>query len=161
MRLDGTGSRRLQHALKSTGAQLLPEPIKHGSLYGHAEIARGGQRTVFLGTGDDQALSRVCVIKVCSDADQGALERVRRSVRTQLVLVDHASGFPAAMYPRDEQIRPAPWIPDILAGDLDAAVPWIAQDFRGSSLRRFLAHNTQQSTHLDIRDRRTDKDIRT
>ena len=56
---ESLGSQRFQRALKSTGAELLAAPIKHGSFYCHAVIARGGQGTVFLATGDDGALSRI------------------------------------------------------------------------------------------------------
>lgn len=65
-------------------------------------IARGGQGTVFLGTGDDRALSRVCVIKTFTSSDQDTLDRADRSVRIQLASLDKASDFPAPMRSRDE-----------------------------------------------------------
>ncbi len=152
---------RFQRALESTGAERLTEPIKHGSFYCHAVIARGGQGTVFLGTGDDRALSRVCVIKTFTSSDQDTLDRADRSVRIQLALLDKASDFPAPMYPRDEQIRPGPWVPDILAWDLEAAAPWVAQDFRGPNLRRCLVNGREVQTGRSRRDQRTDRDVRT
>lgn len=155
------GSQRFQRVLKSTGASLLAEPIQHGSFYCHAVIARGGQGTVFLGTGDEQALSRICVIKTFADLDEETLSRADRSIRTQLALLDKAVDFPAPMFLRDEQIRPAPWVPDILAWDLDAAAPWVAQDFRGPNLRRALANGLADGSGRSHRDRRTDKDVRT
>lgn len=65
--------------------------MKHGSFYCHAEIAQGGQGTVYLGTGDDQALSRLCVIKTFSESDRDTIARAGRSIRTQLGLLDEAS----------------------------------------------------------------------
>ena len=158
---DNFGSMRFQRALKLTGASLLDEPIQHGSFFCHAVIARGGQGTVFLGTGDDRAQSRVCVIKTFFDSEQDALDRAARSMRTQLSLLDKASDYPAPMYPRDEQIRPGPWVPDILAWDLEAAEPWVAQDFRGPSLRRALANGVADRRGRSDRDQRTDADVRT
>jgi hypothetical protein len=37
---ENRGSQRFQRALQSTGAELLADPLKHGSFYCHAEIAR-------------------------------------------------------------------------------------------------------------------------
>ncbi len=161
MTSDNFGSMRFQRALESTGAERLDEPIKHGSFYCHAVIARGGQGTVFLGTGDDRALSRVCVIKTFSNSDQETLDRADRSVRTQLALLDKASDFPAPMYPRDEQIRPGPWVPDILAWDLEATAPWVAQDFRGPNLRRCLVNGLGVRSSRSRPDQRTERDVRT
>lgn len=161
MTADNFGSMRFQRALKITGANLLDEPIQHGSFFSHAVIARGGQGTVFLGTGDDRAMSRVCVIKTFSDSEQDALNRAARSMQAQLELLDKASDYPAPMYPRDEQIRPGPWVPDILAWDLEAAAPWVAQDFRGPNLRRALANGIADRSCRSDRDQRTDADVRT
>ncbi|WP_203335577.1 serine/threonine protein kinase [Nocardioides limicola] len=158
---DDFGSRRFQRALKLTGANLLDEPNQHGAFFSHAVIARGGQGTVFLGTGDDLAQSRVCVIKTFADSEQDALDRAGRSVRIQLRLLDKATDYPAALFPRDEQIRPGPWVPDILAWDLESAAPWVAQDFRGPNLRRALANGVGDRSGRSDRDQRTDADVRT
>jgi serine/threonine protein kinase len=117
--------------------------MNHGSFYCHAEIAQGGQGTVYLGSGDVRALSRLCVIKTFSESDRDTTDRAHRSIRTQLDLLDKASAWPAALYGRDDQIRPAPWIPDILAWHLESPVPWLAQDFRGPNLRRFLDNGVE------------------
>lgn len=161
MTAEDFGSTRFQRALQSTGAGLLDEPIQQGSFFCHAVIARGGQGTVFLGTGDDQALSRVCVIKTFAESDQDALDRAARSMHTQLAMLDKASDYPAPMYPRDEQIRPGPWVPDILAWDLESATPWVAQDFRGPNLRRALANGVANRSGRNDRDQRTDTAVRT
>ena len=125
--------------MAASGASLLDKAIKHGSFYCHATIACGGQGTVYLATGDDRALSRICVVKTFSARDADALDRARRSIRTQLSLMDQACRWPAPLLPHDDQIRPAPWVPDILAWNLNASAPWVAQDFRGTNLRRYLA----------------------
>jgi hypothetical protein len=158
---EGFGSRRFQRALKSTGARLLDEPIQLGSFYCHAAIARGGQGTVFLGSGDDRALSRVCVIKTFADPEQDALDRAERSIRIQLRLLDEATTYPAALFPRDEQIRPAPRVPDILAWDWSGSAPWVAQDFRGPNLKRALANGVADGSGRSDRDQRTDTGVRT
>ncbi|MBL8777436.1 MAG: protein kinase [Acidimicrobiales bacterium] len=140
MRKETLGSQRFRRALKATGADLLDAPLSYGSFYCHAEIAQGGQGTVFLGTGDIEALSRVCVIKTFSESDTDTIDRAWRSIRIQLGLLDQASVCPHPLYPRDDQIRPTPWVPDILAWDLKSEVPWVAQDFRGPNLRGYLAN---------------------
>lgn len=155
------GSQRFRRALESTGASKLDQPVRHGSFYGHAVIARGGQGTVLLGTGDERALSRVCVIKTFTHSDEATLARADRSIRAQLGLMNEAVDFPAALFPRDEQIRPAPWIPDILAWDLDAATPWVAQDFRGPNLAKALDGGLAEPAGRRLRDHRTDKGVRT
>ena len=127
--------------------------MKHGSFYCHAEIAQGGQGTVYLGTGDDEALSRLCVIKTFSESDRDTIARAGRSIRTQLGILDEASMRPAPMYPCDDQIRPTPWVPDILAWDLKSQVPWVAQDFRGPNLRRYLANGVGPETDRSYRNR--------
>lgn len=146
MTRESFGSQRFQQALKATGARLLDEPLQHGSFYGHAEIARGGQGTVFLGTGDDQALSRVCVVKTFSKADNDTVVRARRSIRTQLRLLDDASSWPVRRHRGHVQIRPTRWVPDILAWDLEAPYPWVAQDFRGQNLRGYLENGLGSQT---------------
>ena len=153
MTKDVFGSQRFRRALKATGADLLDDPMKHGSFYCHAEVAQGGQGTVYLGTGDDQALSRLCVIKTFSESDRDTIARAGRSIRTQLGLLDEASMRPAPLYPRDDQIRPTPWVPDILAWDLKSQVPWVAQDFRGPNLRRYLANGVGPETDRSYRNR--------
>lgn len=161
MSVGARGSRRFRRALRATGAKLLEVPVRHGSFYSHAVIARGGQGTVFLGSGDDQALSRVCVVKAFADRDQDTLARAERSMRAQLALVDKANDFPAPMFPRDEQVRPGPWVPDILAWDFEVASPWVAQDFRGPNLRRFLNDRVGRQINRSRPDGRTQFDRRT
>lgn len=161
MTTEDFGSQRFQRALKSTGARLIDEPIQLGSFYSHAEIARGGQGTVYLGTGDDQARSRVCIIKTFTESDRATLDRAERSVRIQLRLLDKATDYPAVLFSRDEQIRPAPWVPDILAWDLSSSLPWVAQDFRGPSLTRALSNGVADRIGRSDRDQRTGKDVRT
>lgn len=152
------GSQRFQRALKATRADLLDAPVNHGSFYCHARIAQGGQGTVYLGTGDVDALSRLCVIKTFSEADQDTIGRASRSIRTQLRLLDEASEWPAPLYPRDDQIRPTPWVPDILAYDMKSRVPWVAQDFRGPNLRRYLANGVGPEAHRNRRASGRDRD---
>jgi serine/threonine protein kinase len=147
------GSRRFKRALKATRADLLDDPVKHGSFYCHAKIAEGGQGTVYLGTGDELALSRLCVIKTLSEADRDTIDRADRSIRTQLGLLDEASVWPSPQYPRDDQIRPTPWVPDLLAWNLEPPVPWVAQDFRGPNLRRYLANAVGPEADRSYRDR--------
>lgn len=161
MTTEDFGSQRFQRALASTDATLLAEPLQLGSFYCHAAIKRGGQGTVYLGTGDDQARSRVCVIKTFNDSDPDTLERAERSIRIQLALLDKASDYPTALFSRDDQIRPAPWVPDILAWNLDGSLPWVAQDFRGPSLTRALSNGVADRSGRDHRDQRADKDVRT
>ena len=153
------GSQRFRRALKATGAHRLATPVTHGSFYGHATIAEGGQGTVYLATGDAHALSRVCVIKTFSASAQETADRARRSIRIQLDLLDKASSWPAALLSSDDQIRPTPWVPDILAWDLESQVLWVAQEFRGPNLRRFLENGVEQKADRRSRDRRTRRQV--
>lgn len=129
-----SGSRRFERAMRLTGAKRLDVSTRRGSFYCHAVIAHAGQGVVYLATGDLLARSRPCVLKTFHDPSRETVDRASRSIEAQLRLVDAASSRPGALS------RPAAWIPDIIGWDMGGVLgPWVAQDFRGANLRKYLA----------------------
>lgn len=150
------GSKRFERALRVTNAQRLDVPTRRGSFYCHAVIASAGQGVVYLATGDLMARSRPCVVKTFHESDRETIDRARRSIEAQLKLVDAASSHPGALS------RPTAWVPDILGWDMGGDLgPWVAQEFRGANLRRYLTTPAAHALSSDdsLAERRG-KDVR-
>lgn len=120
----------LSSAVHQTEAEPQEVPGKAGPYWLHALVGEGGQGAAYLATGDIAGQTATCVVKRfrCDD-DPDTVERVRRSLETQLRTVN--STFSRQF--------PTPFVPSVLSYDLgDFVSPWVAYEYCGPSLDTYL-----------------------